>query len=333
VIREELAGIALLQWPWSARAMDEAAAVLDARHPRAVVTYAEAGGWGRAIVLESRRRGIASVGLQHGFIYRHWLNYLHEPDEMLADPANPSDRGFPHPTRTLLFDDYAASHLRDAGRFPAESLAVTGSPRLDSIAATAQTLSVEAVENAKKKAGAAGKTLVLVTTKHREAHEVLRVFLDAAASVRGVHVAIKTHPAETPDVYADLATARANITVVPASEPLGPLLQASRVVVTVNSTVAIDAAVLGIPALVIGLPNNLSPFVEAGIMSGAGSRDPDEIARALEQILYDEEFRRGLKSTQQSFLGRFHMQADGRAADRAADAIVALAGAATIDDR
>ena len=46
--------------------------------------------------------------------------------------------------------------------------------------------------------------------------------------------------------------------------------RASRAVVTVNSTVALDAAVLGVPALVIGLPNNLSPFVEAGIMAGAG---------------------------------------------------------------
>jgi hypothetical protein len=32
-IREELAGIALLQWPWSARAMDEAGAALDALRP------------------------------------------------------------------------------------------------------------------------------------------------------------------------------------------------------------------------------------------------------------------------------------------------------------
>ena len=56
--------------------------------PAVAVTYAEAGGWGRAIVLECRRRGIPSVGLQHGFIYRHWLNYLHEPDEMPPDPAS-----------------------------------------------------------------------------------------------------------------------------------------------------------------------------------------------------------------------------------------------------
>ena len=88
IVREELAGIALLQWPWSARAMDEAGAALDALRPRVALTYAEAGGWGRALMLECRRRGIPSVGLQHGFIYRHWLNYLHEPDEM-APPIVP----------------------------------------------------------------------------------------------------------------------------------------------------------------------------------------------------------------------------------------------------
>ena len=98
VVREQLAGIALLQWPWSARAMDEAGATLDVHRPAVVVTYAEAGGWGRAIVLESRRRAIPSVGLQHGFIYRHWLNYLHEPDEMAADTGAADDRGFPSPT-------------------------------------------------------------------------------------------------------------------------------------------------------------------------------------------------------------------------------------------
>ena len=88
IIREELAGVALLQWPWSARMMDEAAAALDSLKPRTAVTYAEAGGWGRALILECRRRNIPTAGLQHGFIYRHWLNYLHEADEMTPDPRN-----------------------------------------------------------------------------------------------------------------------------------------------------------------------------------------------------------------------------------------------------
>jgi hypothetical protein len=324
-VREELAGIALLQWPWSTRAMDEAAAALDSSRPRVVVTYAEAGGWGRAIVLESRRRGIPSVGLQHGFIYRHWLNYLHEGDEMTADVEHAADIGFPNPTLTLLFDEYAARHLTEKGRFRPDSLAVTGSPRLDALASDVTRLTPADIDRARTLAGAGSRTLVLVTTKHREAHTVLRTFLDAAATVSGAHVAIKAHPAETPDVYADLVAGRTDVTVLPASTPLAPLLRASRAVVTVNSTVALDAAVLGVPALVIGLPNNLSPFVEAGLMAGVSGTDAAETARALSQILYDEEFRRELSVAQRAFLTRFSIAADGRAAERAAEAIVGLA--------
>src|SRR5204863_341979 len=53
LVRDELAGVALLQFPWSARAMDEAAAALAVLQPDIAVTYAEAGGWGRALALEA----------------------------------------------------------------------------------------------------------------------------------------------------------------------------------------------------------------------------------------------------------------------------------------
>jgi hypothetical protein len=322
IVRHELAGVALLQWPWSARAMDEAGAVLDALQPRAALTYAEAGGWGRAIMLECRRRGIQSVGLQHGFIYRHWLNYLHEPDEMTSDPELPSDLGFPRPDLTLLYDDYAARHLAEAGRFPAEALLVTGSPRLDAIVQEAGRLTAADIDRARAEAGAASRTLVLVATKHKEARHALMALADAAEHLPDVHLAIKTHPAETPDVYADLVVRGASISVLDASAPLAPLLRASRVVVTVNSTVALDAALLDVPALVIGQPNNLTPFVDAGVMAGA----PDgNIALALRRILYDEEFRRALGHARRAFLTRFGIVADGRAAERAADAVLLLA--------
>ena len=119
LLAPELDGIADLQFPWSARAMDEAGAALDRLQPRAIVTYAEAGGWGRALVLEARRRAIPVVALQHGFIYRHWLNYLHEVDEMAPSAGNAGDRGFPLPDRTLVFDAFAREHLEQLAVFPA----------------------------------------------------------------------------------------------------------------------------------------------------------------------------------------------------------------------
>lgn len=323
LVREELAGVAWLQFPWSARAMDEAGAALDRLKPGVVLTYAEAGGWGRAIVLEARRRGIPSVGLQHGFIYRHWLNYRHEPDEMQADPGQPADTGFPRPTLTLLFDGYAARHLVEAGHFPADAIAVTGSPRLDALVSEAARLGPADIARVRQAAGAGDdRALVLVVTKYREAQQALPALLSAAAAHPGISVAIKAHPAETPDVYAAAVAGHANVRVLPASEPLAPLLRASRALVTVNSTVALDAAVLGIPSLVIGLPNNLSPFVDAGMFAGAEAGSAVEAD--LVRILYDEQFRQQLDTARSAFLARFDIGADGRAADRAADAVVAL---------
>ncbi len=320
-VREELAGVALLQWPWSARAMDEAGAALDILKPETVLTYAEAGGWGRAIMLESRRRGILSAGLQHGFIYRHWLNYLHEPDEMSPDPLSAADRGFPRPDLTLVFDGYAAEHLRRAGHFPADGIRVTGSPRLDALAAARRALSAADIDAARRAAGAdRDEPLVLVVTKYREARLVLPALVSAARAVPNVRLAIKTHPAETADVYAPVAAGQPHVRVLPASTPLAPLLAAARAVVTVNSTVALDAAVLGVPALVIGLPNNLSPFVDAGVLAGA---DDDGIGAMLERILYDEGFRQQVEASRSVFLARFGIASDGLAAERSADAILA----------
>ena len=50
-----------------------------------------------------------------------------------------------------------------------------------------------------------------------------------------------------------------------------------------NSAVAIDGLLLGLPALVIGLPNNLQPFVDAGAMTGA--RSGDDLTPSLRSLL------------------------------------------------
>jgi hypothetical protein len=322
LVREQLAGIALLQFPWSARAMDEAASALDALEPDAAVTYAEAGGWGRALALECRRRGIPLAGLQHGFIYRHWLNYLHEPDETCPDPGNPIDRGFPFPARTLVFDEQAARHLSGAGRFPPETLEITGSARLDELRAAVRGFGREAIARVRAEAGAAnGRPLVVLAAKEREARGALPALIAAVREMPGIQLAIKPHPAETADVYDRVAAGAPNVRVLPVSAPLPPLLAAAHAVVTVNSTVAIDALALGIPSLVVGLPNNLTPFVESGAMRGAGSAE--EIAPALAAVLYDQEFRSRIES------GRAlatHASGEGSAA-RAAEAILRLADA------
>jgi hypothetical protein len=319
LVREQLAGIALLQFPWSARAMDEAAAALDAVQPSVALTYAEAGGWGRALALECRRARVPLVALQHGFIYRHWLNYRHEPDEAAADPRNPADAGFPFPAATLLFDDRTSDYLASAGHFPADRLRVTGSARLDDLHETIAGLSAADLERTRRACGAGDdRTLVLFAAKEREARRWLPALMTAVGALSSIQLAIKPHPAETPEVYAAIAAGLDNVRVLGADAPLPALLAAARAIVTVNSTVAIDALTLGVPSVVIGLPNNLTPFVEAGLMAGGNSAG--EIREAIEKVLYNQEFRRRIE-------GRRAAGAPGRAAARSAEAIVGLVGA------
>jgi hypothetical protein len=324
VVRDALDGIALLQFPWSARAMDEAAAALETLRPRVAVTYAEAGGWGRALALEARRKGIPLAGLQHGFIYRHWLNYRHEPDEMVAPSDGSSDRGFPRPTLTLVFDEYAARHLTDAARFPREAIAVTGSPRLDALVAEAASLTADTIERARQDAGASGgEPLVAIVSKYTEIRSQLPALFAALRELSGIRAAIKTHPAETSAPYEAAAAGIPNVRVLPASYPLAPLLRAAQLIVTVNSTVAIDGLVLGIPALTIGLPNNLTPFVDAGAMAGTAASD--DIGPAIRRLLYDRGFRQQLDTVAADLITRYRLAADGGAAERAASAILDLA--------
>jgi hypothetical protein len=319
LVRRLLAGIALLQFPWSARSMDEAAAALAAIDPEVAVTYAEAGGWGRALALECRRRGVPLAGLQHGFIYRHWLNYRHEPDETVADPANLSDAGFPFPAATLLFDDYAARQLSTAGCFPPARLAVTGSARRDELSASVRALTAADIERVRRDTGAGHvRALVLFAAKEREARPFLPALVDAVRAMPDVQLVIKPHPAETPDVYASAVAGVPNIHVTASSVALPPLLAAARAIVSVNSTVAVDALTFGLPSVVIGLPNNLTPFVDAGLMLGAGTAV--EIRAAIAKVLYNQEFL----DTIQAASGR-PADNDGEAASRSAGAILALA--------
>ena len=319
LVREQLAGVTLLQFPWSARSMDEAAAALDAIQPGVAVTYAEAGGWGRALALECRRRGIPLAGLQHGFIYRHWLNYRHEPDETLADPGNPADPGFPFPAATLLFDEHAARHLATAGRFPPATLAVTGSARLDDLAASIRGLTPQDTERVRRDTGTGdSRALVLFAAKEREARPFLPALIDAVREMPGVQLVIKPHPAETPDVYAAAVAGTDNVRVLTSGAALPELLAAASGIVTINSTVAIDALALGVPSVVIGLPNNLSPFVDAGLMAGAGPAG--EIRAALAKVLYDKELRSKIRTE-----AGHPAPGGGQAASRSAEAILALA--------
>jgi hypothetical protein len=263
---------------------------------------------------------VPSAGAQHGFIYRHWLNYRHEPDEIAPGPDG--DRGFPYPTKTLVFDRYAAADLEARGHLPASSIDVTGSPTLDALAGRVGLQTTWARAELRRALGVpADGGLAVLAAKFSEIKDELPSIFAAVAARPTLRLVVKTHPAETPEGYRQLAGGITNVSVTGADADLAHLIAAADVIVTMNSTVAIDGLALGVPALVVGLPNNLTPFVEAGAMRGAAR---DRVGEALDALLYDRQARADQMAAAGRFAADFAIGADGRAAARAAEAVLAL---------
>jgi len=200
---------------------------------------------------------------------------------------------------------------------------VTGNARLDDLVAAVAARRPGRDDLRRSLGVMPDQTLAVLTAKYTEIRGSMADLVAAAAGVPEMRLVIKPHPAEHPSDYDQAIGGAANVSVA-SSLDLASLLVAADAVVTMNSTVAIDALVLNVPALVIGLPNNLSPFVEAGAMAGADGAGP--IREALRTLLYDREARRMQITRGAEFARRYGLESDGRAASRAAAEILALAG-------
>jgi CDP-glycerol glycerophosphotransferase (TagB/SpsB family) len=162
----------------------------------------------------------------------------------------------------------------------------------------------------------------VVAAKYTQIEPVFRDLVRVVGGMPGVQLVVKCHPAETAAPYEQAAAGVTNVRVADAGTDLARLVACADVLVTVNSTAAIEAMVLDVPALVLALPNNLSPFVEAGAMSGVVFGDA--IEPALRAILYDQEYRERLRRGRRAFMEGDLVAPDGHAADRAAAAVVRL---------
>jgi len=320
VLHRELEAVALLQWPWAARAMDEATTALGAIKPEVVVTHSEPGAWGRALLLEARRRNTPSVAILQNLVSPLNFAFSHEPDEMAALGA---DLGCPAPSRWLVFDQQTAAHLDEVGHVPASRIVVTGHPRADGLrVARLARMNDEERRNFRRSLGVSDdQRLAVLVARLSEIDALLPSIVTAAAERPRIHLAVKAHPADAPALYEALSKSAPNITLVPESVDLAQLLGGIDGLITRESTVAVDALSIGVPSLVVGAPDHLGPLVDAGIMLGATS--PEAIGPAFEALLYDDQVRKRLRRVVGAQSARDE-RSETRAADRAADAVLEL---------
>ncbi len=236
----------------------------DAWPATVLVTASDTGFWGRCATLEAKRRGIATLTLQHG---------------MMADAAGyvpvVSDR-------FGAWGEAGARWLRERG-VPAEKIAVVGAPRLPD---------PDSAPRRDRTALAAGLAIdparrwVMLATNPISLGKNAAMLEVARAGVRAWEakaiLVLKLHPSEDPAAYRAILGSDPNVVLVPHGEaPLYDLLGAVDAVLTFHSSVGLEGMLFDRPIV------SLEPFGEENPLSygregaAAVARGADELARAL----------------------------------------------------
>ena len=263
--------------------------------------------WGRALVVAARDGGIRSIEVQHGIIGRSHDGYLHLEGEVSPkhDYRTPYS---PIPDLILVHGDAAKETLVEFGHIPAEAVRVTGSPQIEAIRrrsadqpALRQALGMPANSLVALYFGAPFHVFPI-----DEDH--LRAFLECCSRMPALRPLLRPHPGEyNPDRY--VAAAQAMHVEAPVLRQWDPfeLIVASDIVISHNSTTALDAMVLERTVIHINMSSapDMFPFVEEGHARPA--RTADELFEAL-TALSEPEARKVQARLQAPYANRYYAQ-------------------------
>ena len=286
----------------------DALGTLRRHRPRAVV-FAEAASFQEEILARAARAlGVATVRLQYG----------------RAGLLSPGYYEMPY-DKMLMWGDGFVERLR--GPSPDCQYVVTGSPLMDKLA--------RGQSQSSHKLFADGGPVVTVISQpecasiSRQDYATLTAIVDRALRAnQHLRVLVRLHPADKATDFDRLAKQwPAQLRVTASREfPLDAVIGASVLVVGLYSTVLSEAAAAGVLPVVVrlGARHRVFPSPEE---EGAAVlvTTPDEAVGAINSLASDASARKRYEEAMMAFTRKYFGPADGRAIDRIAEQIEAVA--------
>ena len=137
---------------------------------------------------------------------------------------------------------------------------------------------------------------------------------------------IKLHPSEKMEEYRQILTKMGHDGVIICQDiDLYQLLHASDLLMTIHSTVALEAMLLDKPVITVNLSGrpDLFPFAESG--AAIGVYDEKSLVPAIRKALYDAKVGSEMKRKRTQFVQEHAYKQDGQASKRMAELIIQLA--------
>jgi hypothetical protein len=251
-----------------ARLIEGARKMLRTERPGAVCMTYETGVYAKAVIAAGQEAGIHTVAIQHGFLSAESIEYMHSKSAVTN-----LQEGCPIPTKTAVGGAYAARLLTRVGSYPTRSVVVTGYPKYDQLAELKKHESVLRKEQILKSLGLSplNKTIMLASgaflPKYGSRQEYDRYILESMLNLfsrrRDIQLIIRLHPMEDGRMQARLIEGR-RVPVAIVKGEKDELVWASDLFVTVNSTTALEALILGKQVLMLDVSDTGVPSVDLG---------------------------------------------------------------------
>lgn len=272
-------------------------------------------GHSRFLVFASRLRNIRSIGVQHGIIYRHHPSYNYSRADLFKY-KNKIDCILPD--KTAVFGNHFKNLLLKCGNYRPEQIEITGQPRTDIY-----------IENEKKysrkrlckslRIDPNKKIIVFAPRLWKQSPESKVALNEIVNSLRGIKDAaliIKVHHVDDNSFYHEFLSGSGYNAVVTKETDLYTLLYCSDLVISISSTVMLDALIMGKPVIQLNLLENYDFFegLEGKVFEKV--TDKKDLPEAVKRVLYNKKLFKKTEKQRKKFISEYYYKVDGKSTER-----------------
>ena len=301
--------------------------LFDLEKPDLVLISCEYCIHGRSTTIACKMRGIPSLALQHGIIHPFHTGYFHLPDE-INQKRELSPQYCPIPDKTAVYGPFVQNVLIEECNYPEDTIVITGQPRYDELAEPNKHFSRK--EFCRRYGLDPNKKIALLATQpnpEKRRESFLSPTLRALKKLPNIQIVIKPHPNED-ELWNKKIAQDKNVyaTFIPKRSSIFEALYSCDIMLTINSTSAIEAMILDKPVVVVNLTGeiDLMPYGQSGAALEAYKEK--DILPAVKKALYDENTKNQLKESRKKFIYEHAYKVDGKSTLRVAELIEEMIG-------
>lgn len=271
-------------------------------------------GHSRFLVFASHMCKIPSIGLQHGIIYPFNISYNYGKKDIhyYENTLNCILAG-----KTAVFGNKARNLLLKYGNYSPNQLEVTGQPRTDIFIESKHQYSKKAM--CKKLGIDFNKKLVVYASQPFEDMSEQKIAItELVKSLKGldVELVVKMHPDDDSSFYDNVLSELKCNAIATKEADLYTLLFCSDLVISVSSTVMLEALIMDKPVIQLNLLENYAFFEDLEGKVFAKVTKKKDLPKAVRHSLYDKSSFRKMKKQRKKFISEYYYRVDGKSTER-----------------